>query len=176
MRREDAPRAGWYPNPDGRTSLRYWDGLDWTDARRAPPSDAELLSYEAKQALLIPQRSAPPEHRSHLPAVAPPDTSQMIEEVRRATRSEIDRAADQFTRRAKAMQREITPLISEYTNRLIKWIRFAAIAAVVLLVAYFVFQVVVQASLFEWIGDQIDKFNDNSSGAGLFGPTLTRSS
>ena len=48
MRRVDAPRAGWYPDPESRTNLRYWDGLDWTDARRAPPSAAELLSHEQR--------------------------------------------------------------------------------------------------------------------------------
>ena len=65
------------------------------------------------------------------------------------------------------MQREIVPLVSEYTNRIVKWIRFAAIAAVILLVAYFVFQVVAQASLFEWIGDRIDNLTDDENGAAL---------
>jgi hypothetical protein len=61
------------------------------------------------------------------------------------------------------MQRDIVPLVSNYTNRLIKWIRFAAIVAVVLLIAYFVFQVVAQASLFEWIGDRIDNLTNQDS-------------
>ena len=43
----------------------------------------------------------------------------------------------------------------------------AAIVAVVLLIAYFVFQVVAQASLFEWIGDRIDNFTDEQNGAAL---------
>lgn len=169
MRREDAPRAGWYPDPEARDRLRYWDGLDWTDARRAPPSQAELLSYEATQAVEAAARAVVPDWEATQAAVgnARSDTSDVIEEVRRATRSEIDRAADQFTRRAQAMRRDIEPLISDYTNRIVRWIRWAAIIAVILLVAYFVFQVVAQASLFEWIGDRIDNLTDENSGAGF---------
>jgi hypothetical protein len=85
--------------------------------------------------------------------------------VRRAARGEVDRAADLFSQRARQMQRDFVPLISDYTNRLIKWIRIAAIVAIVLLVAYFVFQVVAQASLFEWIGDRIDNLVDDQNGA-----------
>lgn len=25
------PPAGWYPDPDGGASVRYWDGAHWTD-------------------------------------------------------------------------------------------------------------------------------------------------
>jgi hypothetical protein len=166
MRREDAPRAGWYPDPEGRNNLRYWDGLDWTEARRAPPSNAELLSYESAQALAAPPSYAPtaPSQRA---GALPADTAQVVDEVRRATRSEIDRAAQQFAQRAQAMRRDIEPLISDYTNRIVKWIRLAAIVAVVLLVAYFVFQVIAQASLFEWIGDRIDNIFDEQNAAAV---------
>jgi hypothetical protein len=47
----------------------------------------------------------------------------------------------------------------------VKWIRLAAIVAVVMLVGYFVFQVVAQASLFEWIGDRIDNVTDQDGAA-----------
>lgn len=162
MRRVDAPRAGWYPDPENRMRLRYWDGLDWTDARRSPPSAAELLSYEQETA--APARTyVPPAVMSSTAGRA--DSKQIVEDVRRAARGEVDRAADLFTQRARQMQRDFVPLVSDYTNRLVKWIRFAAIVAVVLLVAYFVFQVVAQASLFEWIGDRIDNFTDDQNGA-----------
>jgi DNA-binding PucR family transcriptional regulator len=82
-------------------------------------------------------------------------------------RNEVDRAADLFSQRARQMQRDFVPLVSDYTNKLVRWIRFAAIVAVVLLIAYFVFQVVAQASLFEWIGDRIDNFVDDENGAGV---------
>jgi hypothetical protein len=167
MRREDAPRAGWYPDPENRTMLRYWDGLDWTGARRSPPSAAELLSYEQREAFEAAHQYVAPVASVSGAMSGRPGRSdqQIVEDVRRAARSEVDRAADLFSQRARQMQRDITPLISDYTNRLIKWIRFAAIVAVVLLVAYFVFQVVAQASLFEWIGDRIDNFTDDQNGA-----------
>ncbi|MGB0113912.1 MAG: DUF2510 domain-containing protein [Ilumatobacteraceae bacterium] len=167
MRREDAPASGWYPDPQSRTSLRYWDGLDWTDAWRAPPSKAELLSYENKMAEFQPFDYRPEAASAELVSHRTVDSQQVIDEVRRATREEIDRAAEMFTERAQSMRRDIEPLISQYTNRLVKWIRFAAIVAVILLVAYFVFQVIAQASLFEWIGDRIDNLTDDQNGAGL---------
>lgn len=169
MRRIDAPPSGWYPDPESRTSLRYWDGLDWTDARRSPPSAAELLSYEQREAFEA-------AHQYVAPVAAADDfayrggraeNQQIVEDVRRAARGEVDRAADLFSQRARQMQRDIVPLVSDYTNRLVRWIRFAAIVAVVLLVAYFVFQVIAQASLFEWIGDRIDNFTDDQNGAAV---------
>ena len=48
MRRADAPKPGWFPDPQSRTRLRWWDGDDWSDIRRAPPSDSELTKYEAQ--------------------------------------------------------------------------------------------------------------------------------
>jgi hypothetical protein len=32
------PSAGWYPNPDGSGSYRYWDGAQWTNAVAAQPA------------------------------------------------------------------------------------------------------------------------------------------
>jgi len=169
MRREDAPSAGWFPDPEGRNNLRYWDGLDWTEARRAPPSTAELRSYEGVMSAAAQQHYQPPVPTWEVsqPGHLAVDSQQVIEQVRQATRSEIDRAAQQFATTARSLRGDIEPLISQYTNKLVKWIRFAAIVAVVLLVGYFVFQVVAQASLFEWIGDRIDNLNDDRSGAGL---------
>ena len=180
MRREDAPRSGWYPDPESRTALRWWDGLDWTDARRAPPSDAELRSFESQAEFEAAHRYVPPTQDAIAAATAAasragrPDTQQVIEDVRRAARGEVDRAAEIFARQTREMQRNVGPLISQYTNRLVKWIRIAIIVAIVLLVAYFVFQVVAQASLFEWIGDRIDNFTDDQGSAplvGFSGPT-----
>ena len=36
----DTP-AGWYPDPDGGDSLRYWDGTAWTEHRHASGSQPE---------------------------------------------------------------------------------------------------------------------------------------
>ena len=163
MRRSDAPPAGWYPDPLSRTRLRWWDGLDWTDARRAPPSTAELISFEEHEAFEAAHDYKPPTAPA---GYSRADSQQIIEDVRSATRSEVDRAADLLEHRARTLAREITPLISQYSNRAIKWVRFAAIAATVLLIAWFVFQVVAQASMLEWIGDRIDNFTDNQTGLG----------
>lgn len=173
MRRVDAPQAGWFPDPENQTTLRFWDGLDWTDARRSPPSAAELLSFEQREAFAAAHRYVAPSAQVATQAVSNrmgrPDSQQIVEDVRRATRSEVDRAADLFSQRAREMQRDLVPLVSEYTNKIVKWIRLAAIVAVVLLVAYFVFQVVAQASLFEWIGDRIDNLSNDQQGA----PSIT---
>ena len=92
------------------------------------------------------------------------DSQQIIDEVRRAARDEVNRAGDMFSQRARTAASELTPLISDYTSRIIRWIRFAVIVAVILLVLWFVFQVIFQASLFEWIGDRIDNFTDPDDG------------
>ena len=92
------------------------------------------------------------------------DSQQIVGDVRRAARSEVDRAADLCTSGPASCNVTCSPVVGihEPADR---WIRFAAIVAVVLLVAYFVFQVVAQASLFEWIGDRIDNFTDDQNGA-----------
>ena len=165
MKFADAPPAGWYPDPQNRTRLRWWDGLDWTDIRRAPPSDAELASFEAMQEEMREQARAAsgqiPTGVPQMPQGA--DTQQVIRQVRSAARDEIDRAADVFSQRARQATRQIEPLISKYTAPAVRWIRIAAILAIVLLVVYFLFQVFVQASFFDWIGDRIDNLTDENS-------------
>ncbi|NNE11366.1 MAG: DUF2510 domain-containing protein, partial [Ilumatobacter sp.] len=42
MRLEDAPPAGWYPDPEGGSRLRWWEGTDWSDRWRAPPTASEV--------------------------------------------------------------------------------------------------------------------------------------
>ena len=175
MRKADAPAPGWFPDPQNPTRLRWWDGEDWTDIRRAPPSDAEVQRYEELQRLMSP--TTPPLQQAGQPRYDPnaaltrQDSQQIITEVRNAARAEVDRAAELFTHRANQAVRQVTPLISDYTNRLIRLIKVVAVIAIVLLVAYFVFHVVAQASFFEWIGDRIDNWtNDNEGGLGAIGP------
>ncbi len=174
MRYVDAPRAGWYPDPESRTSLRWWDGYDWTDIRRAPPSNAELLAAEQLQEFFDNNELVASGRQAGSRAaggMSRQDSTQLVEEVRMAARQEIDRAAQEFSDRATTAVRRVSPLISEYTNKLSKWIRRAVIISIVLLAAYFVFQVIAQKSFLDWVGDRIDSITEETglvdSGDGL---------
>ena len=169
MRNVDAPRAGWYPDPDGKTRLRWWDGLDWTDIRRAPPSNAELIVAEENREFFenaqMPVGSVP-----RPGAVSQQDASQIIAEVRNVARQEVDRAAQEFSNRATNAVRSVTPLITEYTSKFKRWFRLALIIATLAVVAYFIFQVVAQATFFDWLGERIDNLNEESVGTILARP------
>ena len=88
------------------------------------------------------------------------DTDEIISQVREVARSEVERAADLFTARAKAATRELQPLISQYTAPITRWLKIVSVIAVVLLIAWFVFQLIAQQSLFDWVGDRIDNLTD----------------
>lgn len=166
MRKAEAPRAGWFPDPENRSRLRWWDGDDWSDIRRAPPIDAELLRHEVAHPGETMGNVAPDQFIQGQ-ALSRQDTQQIITEVRNAARVEVDRAAEIFSQRAQNAARSITPLITNYTGTVMRWIRIAVITSIALLVAYFVFQVVAQASFFEWLGDRIDNLtNDDEGGLG----------
>jgi hypothetical protein len=45
------PPAGWYPDPSGTPSQRYFDGTDWTDACRDTPQP-QVVSDELRSAVL----------------------------------------------------------------------------------------------------------------------------
>ena len=179
MRYVDAPPAGWYPDPESRTSLRWWDGFDWSDIRRAPPSGAELLAAEQLQEFYDDNELAATGRGVATRAAAGmsrQDSTQMVEEVRMAARQEIDRAAQEFSDRATTAVRRVTPLISEYTSKLAQWFRRAIVIAFVLLAAYFIFQVIAQQAFFDWLGDRIDNLSDQTGQiqTGQIAPTLQR--
>lgn len=166
MRKADAPPAGWYPDPENLSRLRWWDGLDWTDIRRAVPSNAELRAAEQSAALnaaadpmRMGQNVPIPQQQQLMPRQ---DAQQLVAEVRQAAREEVDRAASMFTQRANDAVRQVTPLITGYTSSVVRFVRTALVIATILLVGWFVFQIVVQASFFEWLGDRIDNLTDDS--------------
>ncbi len=175
MRRVDAPRAGWYPDPESRTSLRWWDGLDWTDVRRAPPSGAEMIAAEADARFRAAANDfAPGATRAAATAAAATSAAAaqsqaVINEVRAATRSELDLAAQTFRRQAEAARQNWTPLITEYTNKLMRWVKIAIVLGVLAVAVWVAFQIFAQASLFEWIGDRIDNVTNQDSSASLAG-------
>ncbi|MFT7503621.1 MAG: hypothetical protein ACI91Q_002433 [Gammaproteobacteria bacterium] len=163
MRIIDAPRAGWYPDPDGRERLRWWDGLDWTDIRRAPPSSAELTRAES----LVPREPTDAEKRPYTDrplGYGRQDAQEIIAEVRTAARQELDRAAEQFSQRATTAVRSFTPLITEYTSNFLRWVKIALGVVTVLFIAWLLFQAIASQSLFEWLGDRIDNLTEETVG------------
>lgn len=176
MRLEDAPPAGWYPDPEGSTRLRWWEGVDWTNRFRPYPSleetGAAAMGHHA------------PVNASTGGAAVPgwyPDpaggggqrwwdgatwtnqlrnANQLVDQVRGAVREEAQRAATEFGAQARHAARDIAPLISEATNRAARFLKRLVILAVILGIAWFVFQAYANASFFDWLGDRIDQIND----------------
>lgn len=160
MRTADAPPPGWYPDPQGGVRLRWWDGTDWVDRYRARPNSGEHVIAGAVATRVELARQV--RGQTGVPSSA--QTAEIVAQVRQAARAEVDRAADLFSARARDATRQIEPLISQYTSRLLRWLKLAAMVAFVLVVAWFVFQAVVQVSFFEWLGDRIDNVTDDAAG------------
>ena len=55
-----AAAAGWYPDPSGSDSLRYWDGARWTDALSAavPPAGPHVDRDDTRTFALVAHLSA----------------------------------------------------------------------------------------------------------------------
>ena len=163
MKVEDAPPAGWYPDPEGGSRLRWWEGTDWSDRYRAPPTRSEVdrrvltASHDEDHQVRL------EDYPGRIPAgtVSRRDADAMVEQVRLAARAEADRAAEMFGAQARAAAGQIQPLITQYTSRITRWIRFLSVIAIVLLIAWLAFQLFAQATLFDWIGDRIDNITDN---------------
>jgi hypothetical protein len=161
MRLADAPTPGWYPDPRGHTRLRWWDGSDWTDDYRVRPTAFEVAGRVAGVS-----SAEPPSPGRNLPDAVEQagavrrDTEAIISEVRKVARSEVERAADLFSARARAATREIEPLITQYATKFTRLLKVASFILVIALVGWFVFQFVVQQSFYDWIGDRIDNLTD----------------
>jgi hypothetical protein len=164
MRLADAPTPGWYPDPSGGSRLRWWDGSDWTEHYRARPTDTERAAAAAGAIATAAgaRASAPavPTDLAEYRRAAREDSQAIIAEVRQVARSEVERAADLFSARARAATREIQPLITQYTMKFAKWLKIASVILAIALVGWFVFQFVVQQSFYDWIGDRIDNLTD----------------
>lgn len=163
MRIIDAPREGWYPDPDGRERLRWWDGLDWTDIRRAPPSTAELTRAEADIVHHAPVSQSQQQYGGY----SRQDTQEIIAEVRTVARQELDRAANEFSQQANTAVRSFTPLITEYTSTMLRWVKVALALATLLFIVWLTIQAIASQSLFDWIGDRIDNLTEDTLGTPL---------
>jgi len=169
MAAQEAPPPGWYPDPEGRLRLRWWDGLDWSDRYRPPPSPSELQRAAAARAAAGTMASRVPPQPAQA-GLGRADVEEIISQVRQVARNEVDRAAEVFTERARVAARtavrDVQPLVSEYTNRVFRWLRIALVIVVLAVIAWFVFQAVAQATFLEWLGDRIDSLGDSSQPIG----------
>jgi hypothetical protein len=162
MKLADAPKAGWYPDPRGGTRLRWWDGSDWTDDYRVRPTEYEVVgrgTWAASSAPPAKVHGALPEAVEAAGSLRR-DTEAIISEVRKVARSEVERAADIFSARARAAAREIQPLITQYSMKFMRPFKIASVILVIALVGWVVFQFIVQQSFYDWIGDRIDNLTD----------------
>ena len=161
MKLADAPKAGWYPDPRGGTRLRWWDGTDWTEHYRVRPTAYEVTGQATASRTTVPRPTA-----GALPEAVEAagslrrDTEAIISEVRKVARSEVERAADIFSARARAAARDIQPLITQYSMKFMRPFKIASVILVIALVGWVVFQFIVQQSFYDWIGDRIDNLTD----------------
>ena len=84
MKLEDAPPPGWYPDPEGGERLRWWEGDDWGEERRAPPITGELR--EAVQAVTEAAATASETAQEARDRARSAETDRVISQVRDVTR------------------------------------------------------------------------------------------
>jgi hypothetical protein len=180
MRLEDAPPAGWYPDPEG-TRLRWWDGTDWTTRYRIAPGAGATrqglaptpigANYGGSQGHAAPGWYPDPaggarprwwDGRAWTDQLGQPgQAAAVVGEVSAAVRAEASRAAIAARTQAYEMRRELTPLITEYTNRATRFLKRLFVIAIVLVIAWFVFQAYANATFLEWLGDRIDELSND---------------
>lgn len=163
MKVEDAPSAGWYPDPRGGARLRWWNGLDWEDRWRAPPTPGVKMVRTSDDDLRQADLDQLGSHAAQMHGFTRKQSEEIVTQVRQAARAEAERAAQMFGHQARQMHREIAPLITQYTSKLLRWVRFVIVVGVILGVAWVAWQIFWQVAIFDWIGDRIDNIFDRGS-------------
>lgn len=158
MRRADAPAAGWYPDPQGGPRLRWWDGTDWIDRWRSRPAPSASSATGNPPFEVIGDAVRTAARAAESSGLRPSrvDQRDLVDQIRQVTRAEMARGADLLGQQARHATRQIEPLVGQYTNRLIDFLRRLVIIAVVLIVFWLVFQAIAEVSFFQWLGDRID--------------------
>jgi hypothetical protein len=115
-----------------------------------------------------PGATVDPEAWGNAAAQIPQMTQAVVEQMRLTARQEAALAAEEFTRRAREVTGAIPPLISQYTNKFMRYLRIALTLGFVVLVIWIAYQLWVQKSIFDWIGDRIDNLTDENASAFTF--------
>lgn len=158
MRRADAPAAGWYPDPQGGPRLRWWDGTDWSDRWRSRPAPSVTTAAGSLPFEVVGDAVRTAARSAGASGLRPPrvDQRDLVDQVRQVARAEMARGAEMFGQQARHVTRQIEPLVGQYTNRLIDFLRRLLIIAVALIVFWLVFQAIAEVTFFQWLGDRID--------------------
>ena len=156
MRLEDAPPAGWYPDPERGGRLRWWEGADWSDEWRAPPTAGEIEAVQRSDQVPVTVPAPSTRPRPDQVRDRASEAEQIVTHVREAARQEVARAATELTRRAQSMFDSYGAFALRFLRRVWRWTRIAIVVAAVLVVAFYVLQFVAQAAFLQWVGDRID--------------------
>lgn len=165
MRRADAPAAGWYPDPQGGPRLRWWDGTDWSDRWRSRPAPSVTTATAGLPFDAVGEAARTAARSAGASGLRPPrvDQRDLVDQVRQVARAEMARGAELLGQQARQVTRQIEPLVGQYTNRLIDFLRRLLIIAVALIVFWLVFQAIAEVTFFQWLGDRIDNlFGDDA--------------
>jgi hypothetical protein len=160
----DLAPAGWYPDPTGGTRLRWWDGEDWSDHYQTRPLDSfgHFAPESAQAAGTVGADAA---------GIASRDIDRIVGAVQSSARTEMDRAVDRLQRTARGevdrvvgeVRRqvgEVTPLITETVGQVSRYFRRAVVIGILLVAAYFAFQVIAGIGIAELVGDIADRIID----------------